>query len=110
MQQSPVRAEAQGAGRIVTDVTVLWDEGHLEITYPRANSAAKSAKSAKPHYKIEYDLMVIVEGRNLRYAARWPARDDHEQIWKRKRAGKSSYMTLETAQVSIASAFKPGTG
>jgi hypothetical protein len=72
--------------------------------YPGANSAAE------PHYKVEYDLVVIVEGRNLRYEARWPARDDHEQIGKRKRAGKSSYMTLKTAQISIASAFKPGTG
>jgi hypothetical protein len=59
---------------------------------------------------VEYDLVVIVEGRNLRYEARWPPMDHHDEIRKRKRAGKSSFVVLETAQVSIASAFQPGTG
>jgi len=54
--------------------------------------------------------VVTVEGRNLRYEARWPPMDHHEEIRKRKRAGKSSFMVLETAQISIASAFQPGTG
>jgi hypothetical protein len=54
--------------------------------------------------------VAIVEGRNLRYEARWPPTDNHEEIRKRKWAGESSYVVLETAQVSIAAAFQPGTG
>lgn len=101
-------ADAQGAGRIVTDVTVLRDEGHLEIIYPTAGR--DGVVHTKPHYRVVYDLVVIVEGRNLRYEARWPALDNDVEIKKRKRAGKPKYLVLETAQVSIASAFLPGTG
>ncbi|KAH8780522.1 hypothetical protein F5882DRAFT_451384 [Hyaloscypha sp. PMI_1271] len=100
--------DAQGAGRIVTDVTVLRDEGHLEIIYPEAGR--DGVVHTKPHYRVVYDLVVIVEGRNLRYEARWPALDNDVEIKKRKRVGKPKHLVLETAQVSIASAFLPGTG
>jgi hypothetical protein len=47
----------------------------------------------KPHYKVEFELVMIVNGRNLRYEARWP----------------KNGQARGTAQVCIAAAFKPGT-
>ncbi|PMD41330.1 hypothetical protein L207DRAFT_486961 [Hyaloscypha variabilis F] len=97
--------DAQCVGRIITDVTSLRDEGHLDIIYPKPSDTNKLA----PHYKVEYALVVFVEGRNLRYEARWPALDHYEASNKRKRDDEAGYVVLETAQVSIASAFQPGT-
>ncbi len=48
-------------------------------------------------YVVEYDLVAIVEGRNLRYEARYPAAGGTGKVQK-------------ASQISIASAFKPGTG
>jgi len=103
---NPKNKDAQLVGSIVTDVSKLRDEGHIQITNPKGDDGQGVGK---PHYRVEYDLVVTVEGRNLRYEARWPPMDHHEEIRKRKRAGKSSFMVLETAQTSIASAFQPGT-
>ena len=50
----------------------------------------------KVHYKVDYDLYAIVEGRNLRYEARYPANE----------SGK----VQKAGQISIAAAFRPGTG
>ncbi|KAE9373611.1 hypothetical protein N431DRAFT_231547 [Stipitochalara longipes BDJ] len=98
--------DVQCVGRIVTDVTTLRDEGHLEIIHPKPNT---EGLRGKPHYRVEYDLVAFVEGRNLRYEARWPALDHYEKGNKRKRGDEAGYVVLETAQVSIASAFQPGT-
>lgn len=80
----------------------------MEIITPEADD--DGVVRAKPHYRVEYDLVVIIEGRNLKYQARWPSTDNQEEVRKRKRAGQSGFIVLETAQVSIASAFRPGTG
>jgi hypothetical protein len=48
------------------------------------------------HLRVEYDLFAIVEGRNMRYEARYPSGEQ----------GK----VREAGQISIAAAFKPGTG
>ncbi len=64
---------------------------------------------AQTHYRVEYDLVIIVEGRNLKCHARWPCVDNQEEVRKRKLAGESEFIVLETVQVSIASAFQPGT-
>jgi len=49
-----------------------------------------------PHYRIEYDLMAYVEMRNLRWEAKYPSNKNGKVIGE--------------AQISIAAAFKPGTG
>lgn len=95
--------EAQVAGKIVTDMTFLRDEHKLTPIYPEEDEAHHGYENdkggeikGKAHYEITYDLVVTVEGRNLRYEARYPA--------------GSRGKVLKTGQISIASAFRPGTG
>ena len=52
---------------------------------------------AVPHYKVDYDLIAMVEGRDLRYEARYPA------------GGGPAAKVQRCRQVSIAAAFRPGT-
>jgi hypothetical protein len=87
-------ADAQIAGKIITNMTFLRGEGKILPTFPVADD--DGAVRGKVHYKVEYDLVPIVEGRNLRYEARYPA----------NQFGK----VQKTGQISIAAAFKPGTG
>jgi hypothetical protein len=47
------------------------------------------------HYKVEIQLVIIIEGRNLRFEARWPVGEDGQK--------------MAEGQVSIAAAFRPGT-
>jgi hypothetical protein len=104
-------ADAQIAGKIVTDMTFLRNKGLATIIYPKSD--ASGVTRGHPHYRVEYDLVVIVEGRNMRYEARWPpmeSMDDDQVAKKRKRSGQYKFEVLQTAQVSIASAFQPGTG
>jgi hypothetical protein len=79
-------AKVQLAGRIVVDMTDLKDK-EIKLTRRR--------KGAKRFYKVEYELVAIVEGRNLRYEARYPI-------------GANARKRGPTGQVSIAAAFKPG--
>ena len=79
----------------------------MEIIDPKPRNTG--GLRGQPHYRVEYDLVAFVEGRNLRYEARWPALDRYEAGNKRKRDDEAGYVVLETAQVSIASAFQPGT-
>jgi hypothetical protein len=86
--------DAQVAGKITTDMTFLKTSNSIAITYPIIDNEGDSI--GEEHYEVEYDLIVIVEGRNLRYEARYPV--------------GSAGRTLKAGQVSIASAFRPGTG
>lgn len=54
----------------------------------------KGSKTRK-HYKVEFQLNLIIEGRNLKFEAVWPIGEE----------GK----TRAEGQVSIAAAFRPGT-
>lgn len=49
----------------------------------------------KEYYQVTYDLVVVVEGRNLRYEAWYPSAEDGT--------------VQQAAQISIAAAFQPGT-
>ncbi|KAF7593676.1 hypothetical protein BBP40_011086 [Aspergillus hancockii] len=51
------------AGRIVVDMTYLKDKGHIVPIMPYG---------MKRHYLVEFDLVVIVDGRNLQFEARYP--------------------------------------
>jgi hypothetical protein len=75
-------------------MTFLRDEGTIQPILPDEDD--EGTFKGKKHYKVEYDLVPIVEGRNLRYEARYPA----NQFGKARNTG----------QISIAAAFDPGTG
>jgi hypothetical protein len=77
------------AGSIIADMTFLRDDGHIQPTIPDAGSPGK------PHYKVEFDLVMIVSGRSLRYEARWP------------RGGGGR--VIKSDQIGIAASFQSGT-
>lgn len=80
-------AGLQIAGKILVDMTWLRDKKVIRPIEPT------SANGGIRHYKVEYELVAIIEGRDLRYEARYPA------------GGK----VQKSLQVSIAAAFRPGT-
>jgi hypothetical protein len=82
-------ARVQITGKILTDMTWLRDQKLIKPVQP------EDGYGGKKHYRVEYELVAIVEGHNLRYEARYPAGGGGE-VQKAK-------------QVSIAAAFKPGT-
>jgi len=77
----------QVAGKIISDMTWLRDKKIIKPQNP------EPGKDGVPYFKVEYELAAIVEGRNLRYEARYPA------------GGK----VQKSQQISIAAAFRPGT-
>ena len=85
---------AEEAGRLVVDMTFLKDEGHVLPVIPEPD--ADGIVRGMPHYSVTYDLVPIVQGRDLKYVARYPADGSGE--------------VLKTGQISIAAAFEPGTG
>lgn len=99
---------AQLAGSINTDMSFLRDEGYIRITQLEIDTYTQQP-SGKPHYGVEYDIVVIIENRNLRYEARWPSK---EAVY----AGDQVLALPETTEVrqrgqlSLAAAFHPGTG
>ncbi|CZR65043.1 uncharacterized protein PAC_14943 [Phialocephala subalpina] len=90
------------AGRIIVDMTFLRDEGKITPIYPEVYGSEEGEYDeeedirGKPHYLITYDIVPIVQGRNLRYEVRYPAGEP----------GK----TQKIGQICIAAAFTPGTG
>jgi len=79
---------ARIAGTIVADMTPLVREGKIPLTLPEEGFVGE------PHFKIEYELIMIINGRNLSFQARWPI------------GGHDVY---GQGQISIAAAFRPGT-
>lgn len=76
---------AEIGGRIVVDMTFLRKEGLIQ----------PEGLPGKRHYKVEFKLVMIVDGRNLRYEARWPIGEGAQVQGK--------------GQTCIAAAFVPGT-
>lgn len=68
-------------------MSFLVEKGLIEAIEPDPRSGSKR------HYKIELELVMIIDGRNLRYEARWPAGGEVQS----------------GGQISIAAAFQPGT-
>src|SRR6266498_1462591 len=54
------------AGKILADMTFLRTEGLIEPTIP------KNGERGKKRYEVQFSLVIIVDGRNLRYEARYP--------------------------------------
>ncbi|KIM99548.1 hypothetical protein OIDMADRAFT_19679 [Oidiodendron maius Zn] len=77
------------AGRIIADMSFLVKENIIQPIMPDPMSGGK------PHYKIEFQLVMIIDGRNLRYEARWPKGNDAR--------------VHGSGQICIAAAFQPGT-
>ena len=68
-------------------MTFLKTRGLIQPTQPEEGTRGK------PHYKVEFELVMIIGGRNLRYESRYPAGGPvHGQ-----------------GQTCIAAAFEPGT-
>jgi hypothetical protein len=88
------RIGARIVGKLVSDMTFLRDDRLIRPRAPRLNVDAM--KQGVVHYEVTFDLVAIIECRNLRYEARYPANN----------SGK----VQKTDQVCIAAAFKPGTG
>jgi hypothetical protein len=82
-----VRIGAVKAGTIVADMTPLVEGGYIQLTEP------EPGYFGRPHYRIEFELVMIIDGRNLRWEARWP------------RGGEAR----AEGEICIAAAFKPGT-
>jgi hypothetical protein len=79
---------AQLAGTILVDMTFLRTENKIQPVNKQAGQLGRSQ-----YWRVEYELVAVVDGRNLRYYARWPP------------GGAVKGM----CQVGIAAAFLPGT-
>ncbi|CZS90876.1 uncharacterized protein RAG0_01758 [Rhynchosporium agropyri] len=88
-----INRQAEEAGRIIVDMTFLRTENHIQPTMPAIDQYG--IQRGRPRYEITYDLVPIVEGRDLRYEARYPP----GELGEVKKSG----------QISIAAAFEAGT-
>lgn len=81
-------------------MTFLKEQNLIRPETPSEWSKFKGDKR-KSYLTVEFDLVMIVEGRNLRYEALWPSigmlKDGQEQE------------VHAAGQVCIAAAFQPGT-
>ena len=87
-------------------MTFLRNEGYLDVTYKDQDTG----KPTKPNFRVVYDLVPIVEGRNLRCEVRWPPKSDEGDTKKRKRPSHRTIKVIGPGQPSTDPASKPGTG
>lgn len=82
-------------------MTFLITEGHIHPE-PVSELSVFAGKN-KRVWVVEFELVVIVDGRNLVYEARWPVRKegDDAMLVEQKLCGRS--------QTCIAASFRPGT-
>jgi hypothetical protein len=78
-------------------MTFLRDEARIQPEGP----SEFSEEPEKLHWAVHFELVMIVEGRNLRYQARWPMEKDLH-------AGQQPVIQIQ-GQICIAAAFQPGT-
>ncbi|KUJ10103.1 uncharacterized protein LY89DRAFT_596948 [Mollisia scopiformis] len=82
---------AQPAGNFFVDFTKLRNQGKIR---PKGAGRGQKGKG-KARYEITYDLILLVDGRNLKIEVRYPS----------GQYGK----IVKVAQICIAASFKPGT-
>lgn len=82
-------------------MTFLRDEGHIQPEPPSVFSTYSGPK-APNHWRVTFELVMIIDGRNLRYEARWPPSKSPE-------ASVHDQRVHAKGQTCIAAAFKPGT-
>jgi len=90
---------AQKVGTIVANMNFLRDEGLIEPQFPSVYSTHSS--SQKQHWEVHYEVAMIVEGRSIRFEARWPLMEKLNQGQEQR--------VLAMKLVGIAAAFRPGT-
>ncbi|KAI8933218.1 hypothetical protein NX059_009853 [Plenodomus lindquistii] len=98
-RRSPRNNGAGTLGRLEADFTQLMAKRRVQ---PQPNSSFGKQRSQKYHYEIWYDVVLIVNGRTMRFEARYPAKDDLGPGEKQEVLG----MKLVG---SMAASFKPGT-
>jgi hypothetical protein len=94
-----IAAGAVMVGFLQTDLTRLRDEGRIEPQHPSRFST--HAGSQKRYWEVHYEVALIVEGRSIRFEARYPVKDA-------LRPGEQQEV-LGVKLVGIAAAFAPGT-
>lgn len=94
------KLEAELVGCIIADMTFLKTEGRIKPEEP-SESSTYSNNPQKLYWAVHFELVMVVEGRNLRYEARWPLSKDLKEGERQGIHAKG--------QVSIAAAFQPGT-
>ncbi|ORY16547.1 Hsp70 family protein-like protein [Clohesyomyces aquaticus] len=93
----PKNKGAELAGVIVADMNFLRTEGLIQLQRPEESSKSRNSL----FWSVKLELALIVEGRNLRYEARWPISVDLPP-------GQQQDVKA-TGQICIAAAFEPGT-
>ena len=94
-----VQTGAVWVGALETDVTGLRDQGRLQLQAPSEFST--HAGSEKTYWEVHYEIALVVEGRSIRFEARFPVKSH-------LRPGEEQ-TPLGTKLVGIAAAFAPGT-
>jgi hypothetical protein len=85
-------------GTIVADLTPLRDQGLIK---PESPSDFSNHSRSKKHWEVHYEVAMMVEGRSIRFEARWPS--------KEARKGGPIVNRFDSKLIGIAAAFKPGT-
>ena len=80
---------AECAGKLLVDFTGLRDTGKLPLPVGPGRGGR-----GKKHYRIEFEIVPTIHGRNLRFEVKYP------------RGGA----VQQTGQICIAATFEPGTG
>jgi hypothetical protein len=90
---------AKPVGSIEADLTFLIERNLIQPQFPSEYSTYFG--STKQHWVTHYEVAMVVQGRSIRFEARWPVKRDLEP-------GKSQEV-LVMKLVGIAAAFQPGT-
>lgn len=80
-------------------MTFLKDRGLITPQLPSVYSTHSSLQ--KQHWEVHYEIAMIVEGRSIRFEARWPMKENLKE--------GEDQLVLAMELVGIAAAFKPGT-
>jgi hypothetical protein len=86
-------------GSITADLTKLKDEGCIIPQRPSEHSIHFG--SQKMYWEVFYEIAMIVEGRSIRFEARWPTTENLKAGAKQE--------VLGARLVGITAAFQPGT-
>ena len=93
------------AGQIVVDMSFLHERGHIFLQPPSLSSTKPYRSQRDCHWEVEFDLVMIVDGRNLYYEARWPP----SQVVDGETVTPEAQAVQARGQTCIAAAFQPGT-
>jgi hypothetical protein len=90
---------AKLVGSIEADLTFLKEQNLIQPQLPSIYST--HVGSRKQHWVTHYEVAMVVQGRSIRFEARWPVKRD-------LKPGQSQAV-LAMKLVGIAAAFQPGT-